>query len=287
VSASSDPADRLARDILRAARRPGARKTILLDVDGTLAPIAAVPELARVPRATLAALERLVVAGWRVAIVSGRPLDELLLMVPVAGVQTYGSHGFEGPSPKSRSAIARQVVRRLSVLARAARRLARRTPGARVESKPAGIALHDRLVANGELAVWHESVRALLDAADLAGLEIVRGRRVIEVRVRGPQKGDVAHRLTPLRTSRRLDASLIAIGDDTTDEDMFRAIKGRGVSIRVGRRGVRTLATRRLASPAAVGHLLERLADDAASIRRTKPVSRRKRAARSKPGRSS
>ena len=260
MSASSRRIDRLAREIVEAAGRPGARKTILVDLDGTLAPIAPAPELARVPRATLAALEGLLAAGWKVAVVSGRPLRDVRRMVPVAGVRAFGSHGLEGGSrrPVATGAL---VSRRLAALASSAQKLARRTPGARVEVKPAGIALHDRMVAKGDLASWRESARALLDDADLRGLEILDGRRVIELRLRGPHKGDVVERLAPRGASRRVDASLVAIGDDLTDEDMFAAIAGRGLAIGIGRARRGSLATHRLASPAAVRSLLEQIVE--------------------------
>ncbi len=249
----------------RAARRPGARRTLLLDLDGTLAPIARTPSEARVPPETLDALRSLVRQGWTVAIVSGRPATEARRMVPLRGVKIFGSHGLEGcwsrrgarsPSPGLR--------RRLARLARAARLLSAATPGLLVEHKPSGLALHDRLLPRGRRAAWRRRRDAWLDRQDLRGLERIDGKCVTELRPLGAHKGQVVASL-PARSNAPLpDASLVGVGDDRTDEDLFRALRGRGLAIRVGRPGVRSAARWRLTSPAAVRRFLAELsrADD-------------------------
>jgi trehalose-phosphatase len=269
-------ADVLSDEVAQAARRRRARRTLLLDLDGTLAPIAPVPEAARVPRACLRALEGLVSAGWKVAVVSGRPAKQVREMVPVPGVAIFGSHGWEDPLlPRRAASRLMQAKGRLAALAKAAMPLADGVRGARVERKPAGIAFHDRSVPRGEATRWRRRVRAFLDAQDLEGLDVLPGRRVVEIRLRGRDKGDVLRRFVRLPGSDRFDASLVAVGDDRTDEDMFRALWGRGLAVRVGSRRGLTLATRRLASPASVRRFLERLAatGGAAATRRPRPAA--------------
>ncbi len=56
------------------------------------------------------------------------------------------------------------------------------------------------------------------------------------------------------------DASLVGVGDDRTDEDLFRALRGRGLAVRVGRPGLRSAARCRLSSPVAVQRFLAELA---------------------------
>jgi trehalose-phosphatase len=253
-----DPARQLARRAAAAARRPGALRTLLLDVDGTLAPIAPTPEAARVPPSTLEALHALVGLGWTVALVSGRPAREVRAMVPISGVRIFGSHGLEGSWSRSgKAAVAPATKRRLARLARDAARLSDGLPGVLIERKPAGVALHDRKLTPRNRAEWGRRVREWLAEVDLGGLELLRGRRVLEIRPRGAHKGRVAETMPRLRGSRPRDASLIAIGDDVTDEDLFRAVGKNGVSVRVGRAGKRSAATLRLASPAAVGRFLK------------------------------
>ena len=219
-------AERLAHEVSHAAARPRARRTLLLDLDGTLAPIAQTPERARVPRAVLAALERLVNRGWSVVVVSGRPVAQASTMVPVAGVDVYGSHGAE-PSGATGVVPPQGVRARLEACAAAAEQFAIQSPGARVEVKPAGVALHDRGVSNEYLGTWRSCVRQVLERCDLTGLEVVRGRRVVEVRARGAHKGVVVDRLIGAGGTGGQDASIVAIGDDRTDEgwpDMRRCL---------------------------------------------------------------
>ena len=76
------------------ARDPG-RSALVLDVDGTLAPIAPRPELATVPAETRAELERLVDRYLLVACVSGRAGEDARRLVGVDGIELVGNHGLE------------------------------------------------------------------------------------------------------------------------------------------------------------------------------------------------
>lgn len=262
-------AEVLAEEVARAARRPGGCKTLIFDVDGTLAPIAPTPEKARVPQPTLDALRRLVGAGWTVAVVSGRPARQVQTMVPIPGVQVFGSHGLERAGSSRRgTTLSAGTARQLSMLVAAARRLASGIRGARVELKPAGIAFHDRQVPDEALPAWRRRVRDFVEEQELGSFEVLLGRRVVELRPRCANKGVVLRHLAPAGRSRLFDASLVALGDDSTDEDLFRALWGRGLSVRVGREKRLTLATRTLASPAAVRRFLERLVESSPGIRR-------------------
>jgi trehalose 6-phosphate synthase/phosphatase len=185
-------------------------------------------------------------------------------MVPVRGVRIFGSHGAEGswnggdPHPvRQPGPVARDNLRKIT---RVAAKLASGVPGAYLERKPQGIALHDRNLAQARLGSWRRRVRELLAASDLEGLEVLRGRRVIEVRPWGHHKGRVVERLLAIASPERCDRSLLALGDDRTDEDMFRALQGRGLPVRVGRPRKTSLAERRLPSPASVARFLLHLA---------------------------
>ncbi len=252
----------LAAAVRRDARRADAARTLLLDLDGTLAPIAPTPEAARVPGATLETLRRLVRAGWTVAIVSGRPAAELRRMVPVRGVRYFGSHGAEGAwTPGGRRTLLDPAVRRSrAALGRRAGALLSGYPEVRLERKPAGLAFHDRALGGPRLRAWRRRLRSWLERQDLSGFEIIRGKRVVELRPRGVDKGAVVRAMPRGIPRRRGDASLVAIGDDRTDEDLFRALGGRGLTIRVGRTLRGSAARHRLPSVRAVADFLARLA---------------------------
>jgi len=257
-----DDARRLAARVHRAARQTGARRVLLLDLDGTLAPIAPTPESARVPRATLQALCALVAQGWTIAVVSGRPSSQVRGLIAIRAVKAFGSHGLEGSWTGGRTTTLDPTIRkRLARLARDGARLAATTPGARVERKPAGVAFHDRKVPPARLRRWRDRLRTWLEHQDLKGLESLKGRRVLELRPAGTHKGSVAKRLLEHSPDpENNDDSLVAIGDDRTDEDLFRAVGKRGLTVRVGRAGVATAARERLPSPISVQRFLTTLA---------------------------
>jgi len=262
VNPRHDPAVRLAAEVARAARRPNSARTLLLDLDGTLAPIAITPREARVPLGTLEALDKLSRLGWSLSVVSGRPAVEVRSMVPVRGVRIFGSHGAERPCTEDEDAAGESRMPPSAPLARltaAAASLASGMRGALVEIKPAGIAFHDRAVALANRPAWRQRVRELLAASDLEGLEVLEGRRVVEVRRRGVNKGSVVSAILAGGARPAHDASLVALGDDRTDEDLFRALEGRGLTVRVGRPHRDTRAVRRLPSPKAVRRFLEEL----------------------------
>lgn len=235
-----------------------------MDLDGTLAPIAPTPAEARIPAETLGALRRLIRNGWKVAVISGRQVSEVRELVPLRGIRAFGSHGLEGSwKGLGRTALPTGLRQRLARLAKRAGALAKTVPGAVIEHKPAGVAFHDRQVPRNRLPEWRRTLDRWLAEQNLEGLERIRGRRVTELRPAGVHKGVVVRGL-PKRPGRpRPDDSLVAMGDDLTDEDMFRELQGQGLTVRVGRRRG-TLAVTRLPSTSAVSRFLTRLAEEAA-----------------------
>src|SRR3954467_6681926 len=89
-------------------RLAGRPLLLLLDVDGTLAPIAERPEYAAVPPATQRVLAELVgLPDTPVAIVSGRSARDARRLVGVKGVWVLGNHGIEFARPNSPPAVRR------------------------------------------------------------------------------------------------------------------------------------------------------------------------------------
>jgi trehalose 6-phosphate synthase/phosphatase len=255
VTAVRPPA--LAREVARAARRPGAARALLLDIDGTLTPIAASRVPAPISRSVLAALEALALDGWRVAIVSGRSVAEARRMIPPPVIAIYGSHGIEREGRRLPRRL-RPVAARLTRVARRARTLLAAWPGIEIEKKPIGLAFHDRILTAGARTRWRRSLAAWLAVQDLRGLSVMTGKCVTELTPAAAGKGIVAARWQIVRGT---DPSLVVIGDDRSDEDLFAAFAGRALTVRVGPPGVRSEASRRLPSPRAVGRFLTELVD--------------------------
>jgi trehalose 6-phosphate phosphatase len=208
-------------DPLAAFRGDPAGSAVLLDVDGTLAPIVARPELARVPAATLAEVERLVASYGLVAVVSGRPLAEVRLLVPVTGLLAAGNHGFEldlGDGPRPAPAAAPYAALAVDLAARLRPTVAQL--GAWIEEKGPTLTVHFRQAADP--AAVESALLALAGPPAAAlGFEVRAARRSIELRPRLPvDKGTATRALLAARPCRRS----LYCGDDATDVDAFAVV---------------------------------------------------------------
>ncbi|MCU0230481.1 MAG: trehalose-phosphatase [Acidobacteria bacterium] len=254
-----DEACRLAQRAHVAAVRPGAARVLLLDLDGTLAPIASSPALVRVGEPVRQAIRTLRAGGWRVAVVSGRRREEAARLVGIPGMPVFGSHGLEGPAASDVATVDPLVAGRLVALESAMRNLAADAPAILFERKVGSLALGDRALPPGARTRWRRRLRSALRNQDLAGLDLLYGRCVLEVRDARATKARALSVLAPVPLRWVPDESLIAIGDDRTDEDLFAALAESGLGVLVGRPR-RTRARARISSPAAVGRFLQKLA---------------------------
>ena len=239
--------------------RSTARRALLLDYDGTLVPFVEDPKLARPDREVLDLLAALAAAaGNEVMIVSGRPrrdLEEWVGGLPVALVAEHGvwlrPKGCDWRMLKAITTDWKERVRPILQL------YVDRLPGALLEEKEFSLAWHYRR-ADPELASRRS--RELLDA--LAGftrnidVQVLEGNKVLEVRSTGVSKGTAA--VDWLGT---LGAEFVlAIGDDWTDEDLFRALPATAFSVRVGL--AQTAARYYLSNHTAVRRLLRELVEE-------------------------
>ena len=201
--------DRLAR--LRS--EPG-RAAVLLDVDGTLAPIVARPELAAVPVETREEVQRLAALYALVACVSGRPGEEAARLVGVDGAVYVGVHGLE---------LAPEADRWRGTL-----RPFAGEDWPWLEDKGLTVAFHWREAPDEGKA--RRSLEAVAERAEAAGLEARWGRKVLELRP--PVEADKGTAVRALLAERGLERALYA-GDDTTDLDAFRGLDGLELAVRV------------------------------------------------------
>jgi trehalose 6-phosphate phosphatase len=244
-----------------AARLLGLPRLVLLDVDGTLAPIAPTPNEAVVPDETL----RLVVElakrpNVHVAVVSGRAAGDARRLVDVSGVWFIGNHGIEVVAPSGEFIIDDRVVPFLDRMTQAATRLAplgASVAGLLVEDKRFTLSVHYRLVERAAVPAIRRAVEAVAD--DLA-LRTIDGKELIELRPPlDVDKGTAVVALAKSLGALRPDASVLYAGDDRTDEDAFRALRQaspRAVTIRVGDDGGGTLAEYSLRDPSDTRELL-------------------------------
>jgi trehalose 6-phosphate synthase/phosphatase len=238
--------------------RSGAGLLVALDFDGTLAPIVERPEDARATERARAAIERLAGADdTRVAIVSGRALDSLgEVASPPTGTLLSGSHGVElkldtGPIQIDLRDTELEKLDRLTEIVEG---VADTSPGAFIERKPAGLALHTRRLKGPEGSALQQDAREQV-AAELLGITVRTGKAVLEFAVRASDKGESLSRLRQHVGA----TAVIYVGDDVTDEDAFATLDGDDVGVKVGQG--KSIATYRVRSPEDVAELLEQLAD--------------------------
>jgi trehalose-phosphatase len=197
----------------RLAETPGAG-AILLDVDGTLAPIRARPEDAHVPEEARAEVARLFGRYALVACISGRTGEDARRMVGVEGPRYVGSHGLE---------LAPEADRwRDEIHAFAA------GVDWPVEDKGLTVSFHYRQAQDEHAAL--EYLEEVADKARVAGLVPRFGRKVLEIRP--PVHADKGTAVSELLAEAGLERALYA-GDDTTDVDAFRALESLELGIRV------------------------------------------------------
>jgi trehalose-phosphatase len=237
---------------------------LVTDYDGTLTPIVPTAGEAWLPGAVRDDLEALARSPRsHVAIVSGRDLADLRERVVVPEAIYGGCHGLqiEGPGMSFRHPEALGLQETLSALGLALSVRARAVPGMRVERKPFGVAVHYRQVAPAQVKrVEIEVARALRQGG--SRFRSLRGHEVVEIQPKVSwTKGDCVQWIRDrVRSTSRGRVELLCIGDDRTDEEMFEALAGQAITVRVADHVVDSHATHRLPDVASVQRLIARLA---------------------------
>lgn len=261
---------------------------IALDFDGVLAPLQDDPQTSRMDPDSAAAIDVLArLPRTRVALVSGRDIATLrrLSAVPET-VWLIGSHGAEaelgakaeldagaelgaGAAAAAAPDLTVEEARMLAAIdahiVDFEHTLADRDgfSGVRVEAKPYSRTVHTRGLDPELAATLHDHAAAV--SADYPDIRVIEGHDITELAVKQATKGD------GLRLLARAEqpTAMAYFGDDVTDEDAFAALEqlsdpnaaepslSAGLSVKVGR--APTQAQCRIADPAAVALLLERL----------------------------
>ncbi len=186
------------------------RSALVLDVDGTLAPIVARPELASVPVETRAELGRLVDRYLLVACVSGRSGKDARALVGVDGIAVVGNHGLE-LDPRAH-AFGDEIARFRDAI------------GLPVEDKGLSLTYHYREAEDEEAA--RAKLEQVAARAQAEGLDPRWGRKVLEIRPRVEANKGTAVRALLGRSGARLG---LYAGDDATDLDGFAGLRAAGL----------------------------------------------------------
>lgn len=207
---------------------------LFLDFDGTLVSLAAHPDDVDVsPRLKELLGELDKTFEGAVAVVSGRPLDQLERLLAPVSLPMAGIHGLEWRDADGTRHTALDKPAQLASCRDALKAFVEARPGLHYEDKGVSLTLHYRgapQLAEACREFFEAQHRALGDT-----FEMIAGKCVLELRPGGYHKGTAVARLldqTPAFRGR----TPVFIGDDVTDEDAFHVVNARGGhSVRVGR----------------------------------------------------
>jgi trehalose-phosphatase len=211
---------------------PAPARILLLDYDGTLAPFQEARARA-VPWEEAAGLVRSIQAdgATRVVVISGRSVADL---APLLGLdpppELWGSHGWERLRPDGRREPAELNLDARDRLERAATLARERAPADRIEIKPASVAVHVRGFSEDAAAALLDGVRAAWTGLTGVSLQVHDFDGGLELRAQGRDKGTAVREIL---SEEPAGSAIAYLGDDLTDEDAFRALGDRGLSVLV------------------------------------------------------
>jgi trehalose 6-phosphate phosphatase len=223
---------------------------VFLDFDGTLVEIAETPGAIKVPGSFSARLDLLSDRlGGRLALVSGRGIEDLENHCGALAVAVAGSHGADrrmaggGRHGPSLDPLPPAVIAEIEAFAL--------REVLDLERKPHGAALHSRMAPDKEVI----ALRFMEALAQRHGLNAKPGKKVVELVHRGADKGRAVDAF--MSAPPFIGTQPVFIGDDLTDEDGFAACRRwGGFGIVVGDRPSEQ-ALYRLSGPAAVRQWLQ------------------------------
>ncbi len=250
---SSNTPDEVAKEALA---DPGKPLVVILDYDGTLVGLRPSPEEASPDPEILHILVTLaLLPAVDIHVISGRRRADIELWLGALPIGLHAEHGLWSRDARQEKWLRRDInaawldEARALMVARA-----ESVPDSFVEEKDAAVAWHYRRVPVGvgrrQAAALAEQLNAALANSSAA---VLLGSRVVEVRDSSTDKGLVVKDLAAASPRARM----LIVGDDTTDEDMFRAAPAGAVTVHVG--GGPTEARMRLMGPDQVRILLTEL----------------------------
>jgi trehalose 6-phosphate synthase/phosphatase len=212
----------------RKAKKP----LLFLDYDGTLVPIRELPEMA-VPDMQLISLAEKLAAVSDVVIISGRDRDFLGKWFSNLDLTLVAEHGafIRHPGEEWESTLDKDTSWKESIRPLLAS-YTNRCKGSFIEEKRVSLSWHYRN-ADEDLSTLRaiELKNELEESIFNMPLQIIDGHKVVEVKMAGYNKGTAAKNIT---ASGSYDF-ILAIGDDKTDEELFKALPDNAISLKVGK----------------------------------------------------
>jgi len=209
---------------------------LFFDYDGTLTPIVSRPGLAKLSPKVKNSIKKLQKnPRFTLAIVSGRSLENIKKMVGIKNLIYAGNHGLEieGRGIRFSKAItviaSRPIMKKIGILLH---KELRHIKGVKVEDKGATLSVHYRMAAASDKSLVKDKFKRIVSPYVYAKkVRLSAGKEVLEVRPN--LRWDKGEAVKWLLKGKKNTLPLY-LGDDVTDTDVFRAIKGKGISIFIG-----------------------------------------------------
>lgn len=210
---------------------------IFLDYDGTLTPIVKHPNDALLSHEMRQTIDNLS-EYYKIAIISGRDMDEIKGMIQLDNIIYAGSHGYRISGPGGLSMEYKAAVKLLPDLVKIkqylVKKLEKKIKGIQIEGKRYAVAVHYRNVAEEDVSY----ISGVVDDVVKKYRKFIRsgGKKIFEIKPGlSWNKGKAVNWiLKNLKLSPENDVLPIYLGDDVTDEDAFKALVDKGIGILVG-----------------------------------------------------
>ncbi|MDI6864760.1 trehalose-phosphatase [Thermodesulfovibrio yellowstonii] len=206
---------------------------LFFDFDGTLVPIMKNPDdcyLSDNVRESLWNLKNKI----KIAIISGRDLEDLKRRVCVDGIYYSGSHGLqiEGPDIEYYDSEAQRLKPNLDKIYTKVKELSDKFAGAFIEKKSFSFTLHYRQVEDKQRKELKNLFFEIIDSFGEKNIKVLNGKMVFEVL---PAVDWNKGRAVSFMLNKFDEITLpIFFGDDLTDETVFKEIKDIGLSVKIG-----------------------------------------------------
>lgn len=231
-------------------------KLLALDYDGTLAPFNTRRMEALPLKGIPDVLKKIAVrSDTRLAVISGRPLEDLECLLNPLRIVMIGSHGFEKRSSSGQIFIKKISSRQQDGFSCAYNLIREKGLEKLIEKKPASLALHTRGLSDDEaIRLEKEVIRGWGMISSGYSLDVRKFHGGVEILAKGWNKGDALEELIQEEPGGTL---CVYIGDNSTDEDAFQRIRSHGIGIKVGNPDIPTAAKGFLPDVQAVKKFLE------------------------------
>ena len=219
------------------------RTTLLfLDYDGTISPIRKTPAAAKIQPEVRGLLRKIAkLEDVKTAIISGRSLKDIRNMVKISGIHYAGNHGLEieGPCIKMANKVGGKTIKAIREFEKLLKRKLGKIQGIIFENKGPTLSIHFRTARAGQIPTIKKTISEVSKIRlGKSALKLEWGKMVAEIKPRlNWNKGHAVSLLIKKFSGRNAQKPSYPtyIGDDTTDENAFKLLRNKGLTIFVGK----------------------------------------------------